>query len=272
MTIIEQSVIGKRNAETCEDGIIVTDSFAAVIDGSTSKTPLRINPTMTNGRYCMETVRRHIASLSPTASAEDFCVSVAQTIMSIYKGNKLDITRLQQHPEERMTASAVIYSNSLRQLWFVGDCQCLMNNVLYNNSKPSEAVFAAKRAEFINHAISSGSVSIDDVLRGQDPGRELILPDLIASCKGQNLTFSVIDGFPIPMQHVKVISVPNDVTELVLASDGYPIILPTLRESEETLNTILNNDPLCINLFKATKGLIKGNTSFDDRSYLRIRI
>lgn len=39
MIIIEQSIIGKKCQEACEDGLVVTDEFIAVIDGSTSKTP-----------------------------------------------------------------------------------------------------------------------------------------------------------------------------------------------------------------------------------------
>ena len=39
MIIIEQSIIGKKCQEVCEDGLVVTDDFIAVIDGSTSKTP-----------------------------------------------------------------------------------------------------------------------------------------------------------------------------------------------------------------------------------------
>lgn len=43
MTITEQFICGKHTATDCEDGIVITPHFAAVIDGSTSKTPLRRN-------------------------------------------------------------------------------------------------------------------------------------------------------------------------------------------------------------------------------------
>ena len=38
MKIIESSIIGKKSPAACEDGMVVTDDFIAVIDGSTSKT------------------------------------------------------------------------------------------------------------------------------------------------------------------------------------------------------------------------------------------
>ena len=37
MDIIESSIIGKKNPETCEDGMVITDDFIAVIDGREQK-------------------------------------------------------------------------------------------------------------------------------------------------------------------------------------------------------------------------------------------
>ena len=53
MKIIEQQIVGKHTMNDCEDGIVVTPHFIAVVDGSTSKTPHRFHPDMKNGRYCM---------------------------------------------------------------------------------------------------------------------------------------------------------------------------------------------------------------------------
>lgn len=64
MKIIEQLVVGKKSQEECEDGIIVNENFAAVIDGSTSKTPIRMNGFCSNGRYCMELIKNCINSIS----------------------------------------------------------------------------------------------------------------------------------------------------------------------------------------------------------------
>ena len=41
MNITEHFICGKHTAADCEDGIVITNDFAAVIDGSTSKTPTR---------------------------------------------------------------------------------------------------------------------------------------------------------------------------------------------------------------------------------------
>lgn len=57
-----------------------------------------------------------------------------------------------------------------------------------------------------------------------------------------------------------------------MASDGYPDLCETLRESEEKLKILLEKDPLMISIYKSTKGLQKGNTSFDDRAYISFDI
>ena len=98
-------------------------------------------------------------------------------------------------------------------------------------------------------------------------GGSTFLPALKAACLEQNAAYAVIDGFEIPMDKVKI--VPSG-TEVILASDGYPYLAGTLEESEERLQKQLEDDPLCIYSFKATKGLMIGNISFDDRAYVRL--
>ena len=63
MHIEESFICGKHTAADCEDGIVCTPNFVAVIDGSTSKTPLRLDPTMKNGRFAMLLIHiRHTAT------------------------------------------------------------------------------------------------------------------------------------------------------------------------------------------------------------------
>lgn len=227
---------------------------------------------MSNGHYCMELVRRYINEIPAETDIISFCGGITKYVKNVYEANGVDIERLKSHPEERLTASTVIYSVLRHQVWMIGDCQCLIDGKLHNNPKPRETVLAEKRASFLNNALINNKLTIKEVMSGTDPGRNFILNDLIDSCKWQNISFSVIDGFHIPVSHVKVIELPKDTKELVLASDGYPFLRPTLSESEKVLHEQLVSDPLCIKTFKATKGLKSGNKSFDDRSYVRLSI
>ena len=287
MKIIESSIIGKKSPEACEDGMVVTDDFIAVIDGSTSKTPKHLNPDMKNGRYAMMLISEYIREeLKADASVDDFCQGVTTYIYNkVYE--KLGVEeRLKEHPEERLTASAILYSRTRNEVWMVGDCQAIIDGKLYENGKPYEQEIARKRVELIEQGLSPAEA------------RKQIEPLLIkAMLSGQNQTYTVIDGFPIYREGVKVVSVSDSSSvqdsvpasdsvpcsdsvsasgtisvsssEIVLASDGYPFLKPTLAASEATLAEQIANDPQNIHSFIATKGIVEGNKSFDDRTYIR---
>lgn len=287
MKIIESSIIGKKSPEACEDGMVVTDDFIAVIDGSTSKTPKHLNPDMKNGRYAMMLISEYIQEeLKADASVDDFCQGVTAYIYNkVYE--KLGVEeRLKEHPEERLTASAILYSRTRNEVWMVGDCQAIIDGKLYENGKPYEQEIARKRVELIEQGLSPAEA------------RKQIEPLLIkAMLSGQNQTYTVIDGFPIYREGVKVVSVSDSSSvqdsvpasdsvhcsdsvsasgtisvsssEIVLASDGYPFLKPTLAASEAALAEQIANDPHNIRSFIATKGIVEGNKSFDDRTYIR---
>ena len=281
MKIIESSIIGKKSQEACEDGMVVTDDFIAVIDGSTSKTPKHLNPDMKNGRYAMMLISEYIREeLKADASVDDFCQGVTAYIYhKVYE--KLGVEeRLKEHPEERLTASAILYSRTRNEVWMVGDCQAIIDGKLYENGKPYEQEIARKRVELIEQGLSPAEA------------RKQIEPLLIeAMLSGQNQTYLVIDGFPVYREGVKVVALkmkpasssievyfqeqtkpiasPN---EVVLASDGYPFLKSTLAASEASLAEQIANDPQNIRSFIATKGIVEGNKSFDDRTYIRFSV
>ena len=264
MDIIESSIIGKKSPEACEDGMVITDDFIAVIDGSTSKTPKHLNPDMKNGRYAMMLISEYIREeLKADASVDDFCQGVTAYIYNkVYE--KLGVEeRLKEHPEERLTASAILYSRTRNEVWMVGDCQAIIDGKLYENGKPYEQEIARKRVELIEQGLSPAEA------------RKQIEPLLIeAMLSGQNQTYTVIDGFPIYREGVKVVALKtkpvSSPNEVVLASDGYPFLKPTLAASEAALAEQIANDPQNIHSFIATKGIVEGNKSFDDRTYIRL--
>lgn len=46
----------------------------------------------------------------------------------------------------------------------------------------------------------------------------------------------------------------------------------TWRETEDELQRLLREDPLCIHENAATKCLMEGQVSFDDRTYLALEV
>lgn len=257
MHIEESFICGKHTMTDCEDGIVCTPHFAAVIDGSTSKTPQRLDPNMKNGRFAMLLVSDCIRHIAADATLEDFCQSVTSRIAEEYDKRGIS-ERMAAHPEERLTASAIVYSDHRKELWMVGDCQAIVDGEFYDNPKPFEDVIAKQRAEMIKGGMEPAEA------------RHAIEPQIIkAMLDGQNRLYTVIDGTPIYMPGTRLVSVCRSA---VLASDGYPTLLPTLGESEEALAKQLADDPQNINSFVATKGLAEGNRSFDDRAYVRLTI
>lgn len=269
MTIIEQSIIGKADAGRCEDGLVVCDAFMAVVDGSTSKSSLQFHPAMSNGQYCMTIVADYIRSMASDGCCHDFCDGVTSIIRAVYDASGADMKLLRRNPKERMAASAAIYSRSRQEIWLVGDCQCMVDGQFFDNPKPYEHLMAEMRGAYIRMLLQKGRPMSD--FQSHDDGRDFILPVFDSTCRHQNMTFSVIDGFPIALDKVRVINV-SGAKEIVLATDGYPFLYPTLSKSEQALTRQLSEDPLCIGHFKATKGLMRGNQSFDDRTYIRFRL
>ena len=84
--------------------------------------------------------------------------------------------------------------------------------------------------------------------------------------------YATVDGFDILDQGIQVHRIPDHVTHVVLASDGYPYLMPSLAASEQRLAELLERDPLLYQEFKSTKGLVAGNLSFDDRAYVKVRL
>lgn len=239
-----------------------------MIDGSTSKTASHITYGMTNGRYCMTLIREYVERADKALACPDFCKGVTDYVRSHYPPELMP--HLEHHPEDRLTASCIVYSNHRREIWMVGDCQCLVGGAYYDNPKPDEARIAAKRAEMAHRLLDSGKATVAQ-LRNVDTARLAIVKDLIKSMENQNKTYAVVDGFDIPLNKVRIISLYNTADEVVLATDGYPYLLPTLADSETALKEQLDADPLNIGAFKATKGCMAGNNSFDDRTYIRFK-
>ena len=243
----------------------MTDDFIAVIDGSTSKADVRYSPDVSNGRLCMQIVSRVISeNLTPDSTITDFCRLTAEAVSAYYSQKPV------KADNNLMAASAVVLNVKKQEVWFVGDCLCLIDGVLYEYPKPEEEVNAEKRSKYIHKLLEEGRATVEG-LRIKDIGRDCIKNELRSCCERQNRDYAVINGMDIPENLIHVVPVA-DAKEVVLASDGYPVLKGTLTESERELERIINNDPLCIDLYKATKGVMQGYKSFDDRTYIRIEL
>ena len=294
MNIIEMRVVGKDPSRRSEDGIVATDDFVVVIDGSTSKSMRRCHRDFSlrrrsNGELAMNIIKDVIGRMKKDVSCHQFCLLATAAVRRRYI--KSTLAHLAEHPEDRLTASAIIFSRLRREIWMIGDCQalviprgkgrgqgqgggqadgegdCKMEYSYFDNPKPYEQELAEKRAAIITASEQPWDHFLED-----DTARKAIIPRMLETMKHQNNGYSVIDGFPVDEAHVRIVTLDFQPWEIVLASDGYPFLLPTLAESESKLAWQCEHDPLNIGEFKATKAFAKGLNSFDDRAYIRFTV
>ena len=214
----------------------------------------------------MRLIAAYIRHMPKDISCHQFCLGATHAIRSRYK--KALLPHLAEHPEDRLTASTIVFSRLKREIWMVGDCQCLIDGQFFDNPKPYENELALQRA-----AIIEASAPPYDHFLTDDTARAAIIPHMLETMQQQNKTYSVIDGFPVAEKKVIVIALDFQPHEIVLASDGYPFLCPTLKESEARLAQQKEQDPLNIGPhFIATKAFAAGNNSFDDRAYIRFKV
>lgn len=264
MRIIEQFIKGKASDEAlCEDILLVTDDFIAIIDGVTAK-GCRLFNGKSGGRATAEAVCEAIKLFPKDISVLDAVCRITEKVSSLYESN-----------EEKgcAAAGAIIFSIARKEIWNVGDCQCIINNTKHLHEKEVDRIYSQKRAEILENAIKNGATQEELLIN--DIGREAILPQLKTqhqyANKECNLGYAVFNGTPIPESMITTYKLSEGDT-LVLASDGYPVLCDTLGESEELLQRELTENPLCYKGYKSTKGLQPQNSSFDDRTYIKIQL
>ena len=268
--MMEVFLKGKRSEATNEDRIVITPYYIGVIDGATSKSDFR-KDGLTTGQWAGRLVEAAVKELPPVSDGQEAVAAITRRIAGFYADNHLwEVVR--RHPEQRLTASAVLYSRYRKEVWMVGDCQCLIGGRPFTNSKRIDRLLAEVRSAYLEARLLQG-ISQEELLE-HDTGRDCIRPFLVEQSAFQNISpsaspyaFAVFDGFPLPLSALRILPVrPGE--QVVLASDGYPRLFPTLTASERYLEEQLKKDPLCIRSYKSTKGMYKGQCSFDDRAYV----
>jgi len=264
--IIEQKSISKTGIESSnEDGLFVSDKYIAAIDGATSH-----NSKLYKGCTGGQVVRNIIMETLTKLSGNETCIEGVRTIQ-----NEIET----QFPATRFFhagASAAILNIKKRCLWMIGDCQAYINGEKYINHKVIDTVLSQVRSLALNAFVMNGHS--EDEIAQNDIGRKMIIPFLELQRKFENqpgyFGYPIFNnvGMPDTTLQSKIIhlDIPKN-SEVILASDGYPVLRPTLKETENELAKIIATDPFCFKTYFSTKGLQKNNISFDDRTYIRFK-
>lgn len=267
--VLENFVQSKSADRTCEDVVVVTSDFAAVIDGATDESGTMYGGR-TGGLLAAETLAAEIEQLDPWATARQFADRLS-TALNSARGQ----AGSQDGSSVRWpSASLVCLSFARDEIWRIGDCSFLVDGEPNIGTKRVDDAAYGFRAA-INAALLASGTPLEEILRS-DPGAGFARPlfDL-----QQHLTntegpwgYGCINGRPVPDRFVEVFPLAPDVDQVVLASDGFPDLRPTLEDSERRLRELLEMDPAAVaELWAAGKALRPGANSVDDRAYLRAR-
>lgn len=257
MKIIESKTESKSPERLCEDLLVITQDFIAVIDGVTPKSDFSYNGKST-GRLAAECVAQAVKEAEKT----DDCSRVIRRCNERFR----DFYRTVEFPydkkEKGLQAAAIIYSDHFREIWMIGDCQAMVDEVKYEQPKKSDVILSQFRGLMM--ALDTGAA---DARARIEPW--ILKATAFANKRGTSYGYSVLNGETIPGELIKVISLSEEEHEIVLASDGYPVLKSSLEQSEQELARIIRDDPQCCKIYESTKGLKRGNVSFDDRTYVR---
>ncbi len=260
MKIKERFIKGKRdNPELCEDGIFCNEDFVAVFDGVTAKTNRKFNGK-SGGRAAMECAINTLSQAKPDIDAESLFEKMNSAITELYEGTATG----------EAAVCAMVYSRHYKEIWSVGDCQCLVNDKFFKNEKQIDIILSNARSLALEIYDKIGVSSTEDV------GRAFIMPLLKEQYRLANsnsiFSYSVLNGTPEFDPKSYLCIEVSEGAEIVLATDGYPKLFNTLEESEKVLSYLIENDPECRYEYYSTKGIQEGCCSFDDRAYIRVNI
>lgn len=259
MKIIESKTEGKSPGRLSEDILVIMPDFIAVIDGVTPKSNFTYEGKST-GRLAAELAGQAVRELKGTEDCQTFIKRCNQKFHDFYE--KVDFPY--DIRSKGLQAAAVIYSEYLHEIWMIGDCQALVDRVEYQQPKKSDVILSQFRSLMMALGAEAG-----DARAQIEPW--ILKATAFANKAGNSYGYSVLNGGEIPEELVKVIRLSEGEHEIVLASDGYPVLKPTLQQSEQELERIMKDDPQCCRLYESTKGLKPGNKSFDDRTYVRFQ-
>jgi len=268
MEILEKYTIGKRGIETLnEDRLVITDDFIAVLDGATPKKCPDIDDKSA-ARFAVEVAEEIIKKFPKDINSRG-------AIDALSEGLKAAVNSKIKLPGsvDKPSFVCAIYSKYKKQIWRVHDVHVLIDGEDVKPLYSSGYVTSLARALYVELELLKG---IDpEQIRIHDTGRDYIMPllecqYLLANNQNTPSGYGVVNGDKVPGKFIEIFDV-EDAEEVIIASDGYHQPMLTLEDSEDYLSETLELDPLLYKEFPATKCYLRGQVSFDDRTYVRFK-
>ncbi len=267
--IIEKFAHGKiaDNSYT-EDRLVIGDNIFGVIDGSRGPGYMKTDMIQTALDAAVNIICA-FEKKSHTLNPRDLIDELTNVLAHTKQDHQLS--------DLRYTGGfhLALFHSAKREMWRVGDCQFRFAERTYTNELEVESIGARQRAVFINAMMMRGmtveEIMVSDAYAASFSTFFAPLLDF-ANRVDHPLGYGVINGISVPDLFIEVTPIPQEIDEIILSSDGYPILLDNLTLTEQALSGILSRDPLCIGENCTSKGMMPGQCSFDDRTFLRLGI
>ncbi|QEH46302.1 hypothetical protein FXN59_00380 [Aggregatibacter actinomycetemcomitans] len=263
---------GEKNNQICEDGLFFNDHYLAVFDGATDKSGKKYDGKK-SGRVSRDIIQDVFQSLPPNTDKKVVLQKINEKFKEFY--NKNSDMDFEKNPLFRPTATLIWYNLDSNELVAIGDSKARIDGVNYNDE--------AKYVDVLNSALRVKILKdlkfTPEQIEENDLGRFYIMPLLQRQSEFQNnpnapkaFQYWAIDGFNIPENELKTWKFDKKPKVIELSSDGYETYAKeaTIESYENQLKSELQSDPLRIEN-PSTKGVIKGNYTFDDRAILIYR-
>lgn len=271
MKVLEQFTAGKKgDSAQCEDVIFVSDDFACVSDGSSIGPAINGKPS---GRLISDAIVEGLSQVPADADMPTATRIINAHIRNVFGYESSEaIMALGKRP----SASVIIFSNIRRELWAYGDTLAMFDGYKPDLTKQIDHVATAVRCTAVRALLAQGKTVEELIANGEDfeavkPLLDLQQPSFLNRNDVPVYGYANLDGGDQVIELVNVISI-CDAKSLVLASDGYIDIHPTLAECEAELADVLQHDPLMYDIAPQVKGMRTGLESFDDRAYLSLEL
>jgi hypothetical protein len=266
--LVEDALCGRDASESCADFLVLGPWAAGVVDGSSPKPG--VSGRGVGGQVVARTVADELESLPEDVSVEEAVTLVSEAVARLGGNGTPDFGA-------RACATFAVLHAPSRQVWRVGDPTVLISGkVVRQRPRKGELIVARARALVLRERLLAGA-SVEQ-LRAHDPGREAVSELLVSLDRLRNdekagdFGYGAIDGGTVPPVFVERFDLPPSECHIVIATDGYMDVMPSLGETEALLAQRLQADPLLIGEPPQTKGMSLSSRSFDDRAYLHLKV
>lgn len=275
--VIEGCSLGK-NMSSNNDKIIISRRYIAVVDGVSSRNKVDDKTTLSD-----KIVEFFEYNLS---RSKDFDKVLEETskMTKEYKENN----GFENCNKDGFVCGVI--DKQERKVYILGDITLRLNDFVYTTYSKIDELKAMYRSYLINRYIKMGYSldEIEDLDRnkrlettilgvdqiGVDNGdknaiNNLVVQDMFIGCDS-DFGYMVFNGGNHKIEYEVYDLNENDT--VILASDGYPDVKGSWKETENELQKLLKEDRMCYKTNKQVRGCYKGNHSFDDRTYIKVII